>query len=68
MKIVKWLKRDPCKECVYYCSIHYNMFTNPVEWCQSKKVSNNGNGKITWVDKLFCSPYTSKKKKRDGGK
>ncbi len=64
MKIIewlKWLKRKPSKEC-------YNTLNNIIEWCQSKKVSNNGNGKIAWIDKLFCRPCNGAKKERDDNK
>ena len=40
--------RNPCKDCIYY---HKENKT-----CQSKKCATGGNGKVTWADKLFCSP------------
>lgn len=46
--------RNPCKDCIYY---HKENRT-----CQSKKCATDGNGKVTWADKLFCSPC-----KRNGG-
>ena len=46
--------RNPCKDCIYY---HKENKT-----CQSKKRATGGNGKVTWADKLFCSPC-----KKNGG-
>lgn len=40
--------RNPCKDCIYY---HKENRT-----CQSKKCATGGSGKVSWVDKLFCSP------------
>lgn len=51
-KIIEWFNRNPCKECVYY-----NTPNNPKGWCQSKKCCNNGYGKVTKFDRLFCQPY-----------
>ena len=48
MKILEWLKRNPCKECKYYVKDNNT--------CQSKKCSSN-NPYITRFDKLFCEPY-----------
>ena len=41
--------RNLCKDCIYY---HKENRT-----CQSKKCVTGGNGKVSWIDKLFCSPY-----------
>lgn len=46
--------RNPCKDCIYY---HKENRT-----CQSKKCATGGSGKVSWVDRMFCSPY-----KKDGG-
>lgn len=40
--------RNPCKDCIYY---HKENRT-----CQSKKCATGGSGKVSWIDKLFCSP------------
>lgn len=40
--------RNPCKDCIYY---HKENRT-----CQSKKCATGGNGKVSWVDRLLCSP------------
>lgn len=49
-KLLKRLKRNPCKECEYYHSENNT--------CQSKKIATCGNHPyITWFDKLFCKPY-----------
>ena len=46
--------RNPCKDCIYY---HKENRT-----CQSKKCATGGSGKVSWVDRLFCSPC-----KKNGG-
>ena len=46
--------RNPCKDCIYY---HKKNKT-----CQSKKCATGRNGKVSWIDRLFCSPC----KKMDG--
>ena len=46
--------RNPCKDCIYY---HKENKT-----CQSKKCATGGSGKVSWVDRLFCSPC-----KKNGG-
>ena len=43
------MKKNPCKECSYYCK------ENNV--CQSKKAATGGTGYVTWLDKLWCKPY-----------
>lgn len=49
-ELIKRLKRNPCKECLYYCK------ENNV--CQSKKCATCGcHPYITWFDRLFCKPY-----------
>jgi hypothetical protein len=40
--------RNPCKDCIYY---HKENKT-----CQSKKCATGGNGKVSWIDRLLCSP------------
>ena len=45
--------RNPCKECDYY---HPENHT-----CQSKKVATMGDGRVTFIDRLFCGPYKSDK-------
>lgn len=48
-KIFEWLKRNPCKECIYY------IVTNNT--CQSKKCATCGNhSEVTIIDRLFCEP------------
>nr|DAH09633.1 MAG TPA: hypothetical protein [Caudoviricetes sp.] len=42
--------RNPCKDCIYY---HKENRT-----CQSKKCATGGSGKVSWIDKLFCSPVS----------
>lgn len=49
MDLIKFLKRNPCKECFYY---HPKNNT-----CQSKKVATSGDGYVTLFDRLFCEPY-----------
>lgn len=49
----KNLKKHSCKDCLYY-----NCGTGV---CLSKKVCNNGYGKITLTDVLFCEPYMEDK-------
>ena len=46
--------RNPCKDCIYY---HKENRT-----CQSKKCATGGSGRVSWVDRLFCSP-----RKKDRG-
>ena len=60
MNIFKLLKRNQCKECDYY-----NTPNNPQGWCQSKKVCNNGYGKVIWLDRMFCEPYKADKEQKD---
>lgn len=50
-KLLKWLKRNPCKECEYYHSENNT--------CQSKKCITMKPGYVDWFDKLFCKPYTN---------
>ena len=38
----------------YYCKEN--------KTCQSKKCATYGDGKVSWIDRLFCSP-----RKMDGG-
>lgn len=46
--------RNPCKGCIYYYKEN--------KTCQSKKCATGGSGRVSWIDRLFCSPCT-----RDGG-
>ena len=46
--------KNPCKDCIYYHK------ENRI--CQSKKCATTGSGKVSWIDKLFCSP-----RRKDGG-
>jgi hypothetical protein len=46
--------RNPCKDCIY--------FHKENKTCQSKKCATGGSGKVSWVDRLFCSPC-----KKNGG-
>lgn len=43
----KFLKRNPCKECMYYHK------ENGI--CASKKTSST-NPYVTFIDKIFCEP------------
>lgn len=52
MKILEWLKRNPCKECDYYCDANGT--------CQSKKCASN-NPYVTKIDRLFCESYKADK-------
>ena len=47
MNIFERLKRDPCKECIYFCK--------KTNICESKKCASN-NPYITKLDKMFCEP------------
>ena len=47
--LFKFIKRNPCKECVYY---HPENNT-----CQSKKVATSGYGYVPLMDRIFCEPY-----------
>lgn len=40
--------RNPCRDCIYYCKEN--------KTCQSKKCATGGIGKVSWIDRLFCSP------------
>lgn len=53
MKIFKWLKRNPCKECEYYHSGNNT--------CQSKKCATMKAGYVSWFDKLLCKPYKNRR-------
>ena len=46
---MKIIKRNSCKECLYYHK------TNNT--CQSKKCATGGAGYVTWWDRLWCEPY-----------
>ena len=59
--IFKLIKRNPCEECDYY-----NTPNNPKGYCQSKKVCNNGYGKVIWIDRMFCEPYKADKGQKYG--
>lgn len=48
------MMRNPCNDCIYY---HKENKT-----CQSKRCATGGSGKVSWIDRLFCSPC-----KNDGG-
>ena len=47
--LFKFIKRNPCKECVYY---HPENNT-----CQSKKVVTMGDEYVSLMDRMFCEPY-----------
>lgn len=47
-----------CKECVFY---HKENNT-----CQSKKCAGVNDGRITWIDILFCKPCKANDKERSG--
>lgn len=38
-----------CKECIFYHKANNT--------CQSKKCAGVNDGRITWIDRLFCKPY-----------
>ena len=48
MNIIERLKRNPCKECYYYCA------TNNT--CRLKKHAAY-NPYVTKFDRMFCKPY-----------
>ena len=49
-KLIKWLKRNPCKNCDYYYKENNT--------CQSKKVATCGcHPYVNWFDRHFCEPY-----------
>ena len=48
-KLIKWLKRNSCKNCDYYRKNNI---------CQSKKVVTFGcHPYVNWFDRHFCTPY-----------
>ena len=49
MKLKEILKRNPCSECDYYIKENNT--------CQSKKCGTGGDGRVDFIDKLFCEPY-----------
>lgn len=54
-QIINWLKRNPCKECIYYRAQNGT--------CQSKKVATCGTHPyVNWIDRLFCEPYKAELK------
>lgn len=53
MRLIEYLKRNPCKECDYYHE------RNNI--CQSKKVATCGTHPyINKIDRMFCEPYPRK--------
>lgn len=57
-KLIKWFKRNPCKNCDYYNKVN--------NICQSKKVATCGcHSYVNWFDRLFCEPYTYKAESED---
>ena len=40
--------RNPCKDCIYYNKVN--------KTCQLKKCAAYGDGKVSLIDILFCSP------------
>lgn len=49
-KLIKWFKRNPCKECEFYHSKDIV--------CQSKKVATCGRHPyVDWFDRHLCQPY-----------
>lgn len=40
--------RNPCKDCIYYHKAS--------DTCQSKKCATSNDGKVAWIDRMFCSP------------
>jgi len=48
--LIKWFKRNPCKECEFYHSKD--------NVCQSKKVATCGcHPYVDWFDRHLCQPY-----------
>ena len=48
-KLIKWLKRNYCKNCDYYKKNNI---------CQSKNVATCGcHPYVNWFDRHFCTPY-----------
>lgn len=48
-KLIKWLKRNSCKNCDYYKKNNI---------CQSKKVATCGcHPYANWFDRHFCTPH-----------
>lgn len=48
--------RDPCKDCIYYNKVS--------KTCQSKKCATSDNGKVAWIDRMFCSPRKDEWRRR----
>lgn len=57
MTVIERLKRNPCKECLYYVKEN--------NLCQSKKCSVQGGNYpfVTKFDKMFCKPMKGRKEK-----
>jgi len=55
--MIKWLKRNPCKECIYY---------RPKDnICQSKKCASCGcHPYVSWIDRLFLRTTQTNQKKK----
>lgn len=54
MKIIKLLKRNPCKECLYYIK------ENNI--CHSKKAATCGlHPYVSLFDRMYCNPYKGRK-------
>ena len=57
-KLIKWFKRNPCKNCDYYKENNI---------CQSKKVATCGcHPYVNWFDRLFCEPYKAESENEYG--
>lgn len=47
---------NPCKDCIYYCKEN--------KTCQLKKYATYGDGKVSWIDRIFCSPRKDEWRRR----
>ena len=50
--------RNPCKDCIYYHKAS--------DTCQSKKCATSNDGKVAWIDRMFCSPRKDEWMRKDG--
>jgi len=57
-KLIKWFKRNACKECDYYYP------ENNV--CQSKKCETCGcHPYVNWFDRHFCTPHKTESEDKE---
>ena len=50
------IMRNPCKDCIYYHKAS--------QTCQSKKCATGNDGKVAWIDRMFCSPRKDEWRRR----